>query len=237
MSAQTTSPTASTLSVGSRVGVGGVVAEEDERVRSRGALVAQEALDPHVELPLRDPRPQEAPKANAIRPLDEGAGAADRLDLVLVLARAQVGDDAPGGTKLESATAKRRRAGEDDVVLLDADPAGAAEQSGELRQTVGGRVVGDDARAQPEHRAIWPGSSFGTRTPPPSLCRHDDGEEPLELQRPEARQVGDRLVRGRDECVEAGAPRPLLAATRSAPPRRRAVASVRRGHDSPPPTP
>ena len=100
------------------------------------------------------------------------------------------------------------RAGEDDVVLLDPDPARAVEQRGELRKAVRRGVVRDALRAsrvRPRPGRV----ELRHDDAAAAVGADDDGEEPLELERPEARQVGDRLVGRRDERVEPGLGRRL----------------------------
>src|SRR5581483_12445202 len=75
--------------------------------------------------------------------LDNGARAPDLLDLGGVLARPQRGEKLAGGLESDPVRLQSRRAGEDDVVLLDADGLEAGERLEELRDPVRGGVVRD----------------------------------------------------------------------------------------------
>ena len=107
-----------------------------------------------------------------------------------------------GRDELVAGLGQRLRAGEVEVVLLDADPLGAVERREQLGQAVGDagaveRLVqggrrGGDALAverRRDQRAL-------------AAALDGDAEEALELQAPEARQIGDRGVFGGEDGVE-----------------------------------
>ena len=132
------------------------------------------------------------------------AGRPHRLDLLRVLGRPQLHDQVGGRHQLEPRRGERARAGEVEVVLLDADPPGAVEHPPHLGQPV--RLAGwiqDALKAGRRHAdplAVERRRDQRARTAAP----HRHAEEPLELQAPEAGQVGDRGVLGGEHGVEAG---------------------------------
>ena len=93
--------------------------------------------------------------------------------------------------------------GEDEVVLLDADALGAVERREQLGQAVGDAgAVERLVQARSARVATLSRSSDGRDQRAVAAALDGDAEEALQLQAPEARQVGDRGVLGGEDGVE-----------------------------------
>ena len=107
------------------------------------------------------------------------------------------------GHELVARLRQRASAGEVQVVLLDPDPLGTVERLVQRRQPVVGRGV-VERLLQPGRRggdalAIERGRDQRAR----AAALDGDAEEALQLQAPEAGEVGDRGVLGGEDGVQA----------------------------------
>ena len=218
-STTTVSPASIVRSVGRACGLRGVRPGGDDRLEGRrvGAVLVEELVQPPGELALGaadEPLLGEA----RIRLARDLAGAADRIQLVVVLDRAQRLDEAAPGDEREPACAQDLPRRVADGVGLEAH--GALEQLGQRRDERALRLDELDALDRPR------GLGVAEVAEEPHALRLDEerrvrAREPDEVADVDAVRDEQRLLeaRARDASIRLIAPhRQVLRARRGSPP-------------------